>query len=74
MSDSGEFFESPGQFEYDGIIYTVGFPVRILDLIREGGFQTDEEDVFISSYPKAGRKRYNLLVRWVEVEQRGVPY
>ena len=49
------FFTSPGQFEYEGIIYTDGFPREVLDRIRSGeDWQLHPDDVLIATYPKSG--------------------
>jgi len=52
-AESTEYFRSPGHHVYDGIIYTVGFDAPLLDRIRYE-YQLREDDVLVSSYPKAG--------------------
>ena len=47
---------APGQYTYEGMTMMQYFPAESLDTIKD--FDYRDDDIFVVTYPKAGREEY----------------
>ena len=50
----------PGEHVYEGILFFGFTPPDILDAVRE--FEVRDDDVFLATYPKAGKTETNACI------------